>query len=297
MILITGGTGFVGQVLVRHLMEMGKPVRLLIKPSKETPRVQKGRQLDVAVSSLKDERGLQAAFRGVDTVIHLVTDERRGSKADFTGVDVEGTQALLHAADRSQARRIIFLSHLGADQGSAFAMLQTKSISEAHIIHSQVPYTIFRSAIIYGPGDQLTSSIVRLLRQSPGFIFLPGEGKSLLQPLWVDDLVMCIIWALENRNAENKLFSVGGGEYLTIREIVEQIMTVTGKKRLLIPLSPVYLRTLALVIEQFKPRLPISPHWLDYLASDRTCSVDTLPRTFGIIPSRFANQLNYLKGK
>ena len=297
MILVAGGTGFIGQVLVKHLVDMDQPVRLLVRPSKETPKLLTGIPLDIAVSSLEDERGLRAAFRDVDVVIHLVSDERRGSKADFAGVDINGTTALLRAASQSQVKQLIYLSHIGADKGSAYAMLKTKSICESNIIRSQVPYTILRSAITYGPGDQFTTSILQLLKKSPGMIFLPGDGKTLAQPVWVDDLVACILWTLGNTNAINQIIPVGGGEYLTIRQILEVIMEVTGRKRQLSSLSPVYLRTLALIIEQFIGRLPISVNWLDYLASDRTCSIDTLPRIFGIIPSQFSNQLGYLKGK
>ena len=297
MILVAGGTGFLGQVLIRHLLEMELPVRLLIKPSKETPRIVKGRPMDVAVASLNDIRGMKAAFRDIDVVIHLISDERRGGKADLTGVDVQGTQALLQAARHSQIRRFIFLSHLGADHGSAYAVLQTKSISETLIINSHIPYTIFRSAIIFGPGDQFTTSVVRLLKRSPGFVLLPGDGKALIQPIWVEDLVACIHWALESKNAENQVYNVGGSEYLTVRQAIEKIMQVIGKKRILFPVSPVYLRTFSLTLEQLFPHLPISPLWLDYLASDRTCSLDTLPRIFGIIPTRFSQHLAYLKGQ
>ena len=297
MILIAGGTGFIGQVLARYLLDMEIPVRLLVRPSKKTPRLITGKKLDIAVASLQDERSLRAAFTDVDVLIHLVSDERRGAKANFAGVDIQGTQALVRAARQSRVKQIIYLSHLGSDKGSAFAMLKTKSICEAAIQSSQVPYTIIRSGVVFGPNDQFTSSIARLIKRSAGLVFIPGDGRTLIQPIWVDDLAACIHWTLGNPRAVNQIISLGGGEYLTIQQVVEDIMEATGRKRLLIPLGPVYLRTLALIIEQFMGQIPISINWLDYLASNRTCSVDTLPRVFGIIPSRFSNQLGYLKGK
>lgn len=297
MILIAGGTGFIGQVLVRHLTDTGTPVRLLVRPSKETPKLITGKSLDIAVSSLQDERGLRAAFRDVDVLIHLVSDERRGAKADFAGVDIAGTQALLRAAKQSRIKQMIYLSHIGADHGSAYAMLKTKAICEANIIHSGVPYTILRSGVAYGPRDQFSTSIANLVKRSPGIILVPSTGKTLVQPIWVDDLAMCILWALDNINMIQQVIPVGGGEYMTIREVVTAIMEKTNRKRQIVPLSPVYLRTLALVIEQFIGRLPVSVNWLDYLAADRICAADTLPRLFGIIPSRFSNQIDYLRGK
>jgi uncharacterized protein YbjT (DUF2867 family) len=296
MILVAGGTGFIGQALVKHLVEMGKPVRLLIKPAKESPRLPKGVSIEAAVTSLQDERGMRAAFRDVDVVYHLVSDERRGSKANLLSVDIEGTKTISRISREMRVQQLIYLSHLGADQGSAFALLKTKSLAETHIIRSQVPYTIFRSAVIFGPGDQFTTSLVRLIKYSPGFVFLPGDGSTLLQPIWIEDLVTCLVAALGNPKMINKILAIGGGEYISLRQIVNEILTVTRRKRRLVTLSPVYLRAAALILEQFLPRLPISIHWIDYLGADRTCSLDTLPRQFGILPARFSNHLDYLRG-
>ena len=81
MILVTGGTGFVGKVLIRHLVESDYPVRTLIRASKESPDLPRGIPVDAAVSSLSDERGLRAAMVGVDTVYHLASEEWSGARA------------------------------------------------------------------------------------------------------------------------------------------------------------------------------------------------------------------------
>ncbi len=296
MILVAGGTGFIGRSVVRQLVEMGKPVRLLIRPSKRSPNIVKGADVEVAVTSMHDGRSLRAAFKDVDIVFDLITDARRGGKADFLGVDVQSTRALTQAAKQANVKRYIYLSHLGADQGSAFAMLQAKALSETTIYQSSVPYTILRTGVVFGPGDLFTTSLARLIKISPGFVLVPGDGTILLQPIWVEDLVTCMTWALDHPNTLNQTFQVGGSEYLSFNEILGTIMSVTGRKRAMVHLSPVYIRILTLVLEQFIPRYPISIHWLDYLGSDRTCSLDTLPRSFGILPARFSKYLDYLKG-
>ncbi len=98
MILVTGGTGFIGCVLIRQLTEMGKQVRTLIRPSQKTPNLPRGVSMEVAVSSLRDERGLRAAMKGVDVVYHLAGVEGRGSRANLMEVDILGTQAVACAA-------------------------------------------------------------------------------------------------------------------------------------------------------------------------------------------------------
>ena len=296
MILVAGGTGFVGRALVNQLLEQGEPVRLLVKPSKQTPVLPRGIPVEITVSSLLDERSLRSAFRNVDVFYHLVSDERRGGRADFAGVDVAGTESLIKIARQAGVSQLVFLSHLGTEQGSAFAMLQAKAIAENLIARSRIPYTILRSSIIFGPGDHFTTSLARLLKISPGIVLIPGQGATMLQPIWIDDLIACLIWTRQQENALNQTYSIGGGEYLTFRNILETVMQATGRRRYLVSLSPVYIRAITLVLQQFIPRYPISIHWLDYLADDRTCSLDTLPRTFGILPSRFSHHLDYLKG-
>jgi len=296
MILITGGTGFVGRVLVKQLTEKGESLRLLLRPSPRTPALPRSTSIEVAVSSLKDQRSLRAALKDVDTIYHLASDERRGLKADLTGVDIEGTQNLVEAARQAKVKRIFYLSHLGSDRASAYAVLKAKAIAEGFIIRSGLDYTIFRSAVIYGPRDQFTTSLARLMRISPGIVLIPGESKTLLQPIAVEDIVACMTWSLDREDTRNQLYQVGGSEYFSLRQILEKIQEVIRKKRMLVSVSPVYIRTLTLIMDQFIPRFPISIYWLDYVASDRICSLDILPRIFGILPARFNYQLDYLRG-
>lgn len=295
MILVTGGTGFVGSVLIPNLLKAGKEVRLLLRPSPVSPRLPKGVSVEVAVCSLKDERGLRAALKGVDTVIHLAGAERQSTRANLTEVDVEGAQAIAQVAALAGVRRMLYLSHLGADKNSAYPVLKAKAFAEAAVQQSGIPYTIFRSAALFGPGDQFTTSFARLIRASKPFVLMPGDGDMLLQPLWIEDLVTAMIIALDEEFMYDQTISVGGAEILTFRQVIETIMQTIGVRRWLIPFSPAYLRILALWVEQVSPRFPVSLFWLDYLSADRTCALDTMPRVFGLMPVRFHQNLQYLQ--
>lgn len=294
MILVTGGTGFVGQVLIRHLVSMGVQVRTLLRPSAQSPRLPRGVAVEAVICSLKDERGLRAAMKGVDVVFHLAGAERRGSQADLMGVDIEGTHTIAGVAADAGVERILYLSHLGADRASAYPLLKSKAIAESYIINSGVPYTIFRSAAVFGPGDQFTTELVRMLRISPGIFLIPGEGATLLQPLWVEDLVTCFTLAMQDPMLASQTISVGGPEYLRFREIIEIVMKAARIRRWIIATSPVFLRGLSVFLENTFRNFPLSVFWNEYLAVDRTCSLDTLPRQFGLMPVRFARQLEYL---
>jgi len=297
MILITGGTGFIGRALVRHLFDSGYTVRTLLRPSPRTPRLPKGVPVEVAVVSLGDVRGLRAALRDVETIIHLAGTEHQGRNANLLGTDIQGTRNLAEAAKGAGVERFIYLSHIGAERASAFPVLKAKGIAEEHIRKSGVPHTIIRSSIVYGPEDHFTTKIARLIRRTPIFFPMPGDGQTRIQPLWVEDLVTCLLWAMENPKTINNTYEVGGSEYFTVRQTLETIMEVTGKRRMLVSMSPPFLRALVVTLETFIPNFSASSFWIDYFTIHRTCPVDNLPRTFGLMPARFTYRLDYLVQK
>lgn len=249
--------------------------------------------VEAAVCSLLDERGLRAALRGVDVIFHLAGSERHSSRARLQEVDIQGTQTLVNAALEAGVERIITVSHLGSDRNSAYPVLKAKGLAEYSIVQSGLPYTIIRSGAVFGPGDQFTVGIARLLLSWPGPFLIPGEGDSLVQPLWIDDLIATLLIALETPSLANQTISIGGIEAIPYREVVETIMAKLKLRRVLTPFSPPHMRVMALMLEQVY-RFPISIFWMDYLAADRTTSLDTLPRMFGILPARFHTKLDYL---
>ena len=297
MILVTGATGFIGRVLVRRLSETGQQVRVLLRPSLQSPRLPKGVPVEVSVVSLNDERGVRAALRGVNHVYHLASSTSQGRRGNLLTTDIEGTRNLAVAAKDAGVERLIFLSHIGADRASAFPIQKSKGIAEEHIRRSGVPYTIIRSSVIFGPEDNFTNSLARLLRTAPFLFPIPSSGQTLIQPLWVEDLVTCLIWALENPDMANQSYEIGGSEYFTLRQVIETIMSITHRRRMLLPLPPPYMRALFVMLDSFSSTFNLSTYWLDYVAVNRTCPVENLPRAFGLMPARFAYRLDYLVHK
>ncbi len=294
MILITGATGFIGRALVRQLSAIGSPMRALIRPSKQTPRLPKGLSVEVAVVSLADVRGLRAALSDVDVVFHFASAENQGARGNLLTTDIQGTQNLVEAASDAGVDRIVYLSHLGAASSSAYPAFKAKGMAEEYIRKGKTPYTIFRSSLVYGPEDHFTNDLARLIRSAPGVFPIPSGGRTVVQPIWVEDLVTCMLWSLENDETLNQVYELGGSEFFTLQQIIETIMDVTHRRRLLTSISPITLRALTVFLEGVLPNFPISSFWLDYFAVNRTCAVDSMPRVFGLMPARFTYRLDYL---
>jgi len=253
--------------------------------------------VEVAVASLNDERAVRAALRGVDEIYHLASAATEGRRGSLFKTDIEGTRTLAQVAAEADIKRLIFLSHIGADRASAFPVQKAKGIAEEHIRKSGVRYTIIRSSVVFGPEDRFTNSLSQLLRVAPGLFPIPSDGRTLLQPLWVEDLVTCLIWSLENPEMVNQTYEIGGGEYFTLRQVLEILMNITHAPRLLVPLPAPYMRALLVTLDTFIPDFNVSTYWLDYVAVNRTCPVDNMPRTFGLMPARFGYRLDYLARK
>lgn len=296
MIMVTGGTGFIGRVLLRHFASEGLSVRTLLRPKRSSPRLPRGVAVDVTLASLTDQRGIRASLVGVDTVVHLASAEASGDSEALEAIDIEGTRTLAACAVEAGIRRLVYLSHLGADRSSAYPVMRAKAVAEEAIRRSGVPFTILRTAVTYGEGDHLTTSTAMALAVSPVF-FLPGGGTSLLQPLWVEDLATCITWLIEDPQTLGRTYEIGGPEFLTYEQVVGLVMQASGIHRVLLSARPPYLRMGAWLMSHLLPWSPWSTFWLDYLAVNHTCGLDELPRVFKLQASRMEDRLRFLRGR
>jgi len=294
MILITGGTGFIGSHLIRHLAALGRPYRLLLQPGIEQKNLPRETDINVAMSSLDDERGLRSALRDVDVIYHLVGVESDGVKADLMETEVSHLGQFTAIAKQAGVKRFFYLSHLGADRASAYGLMKAKGVAESLIRKSGLTYTIIRSSMVYGEGDNFTINLARLIKMSPGIVLVPGDGSTLVQPLWVEDLVTSLIWALDMPTTENAIIEVGGPEHLPFLDVMKLIGEQLRKKRTYVDFNPVQLSFLTQFLENQIKGFPTTVFWMDYLAENRTCALDSMARNFGINPARMKHKTDYI---
>lgn len=295
MLLVTGGTTYVGRAVLRNLSTYGYSIRTLLEPSMESPILPAGVSVDVALSSLDDERGVRAAMVDVSAVIHLAGTGLDRALDDPEVVDAEWTRVLVEAAEDAGVERFIYQSTLGADPASAYPQIRAKAVAENYIRNSSLAYTILRSTVLFGTDDFFTTSLAMLMAGSVLFFPIPGDGSTVLQPLWVEDLATCIGWSLYEEETKGGTFELGGPEYFTLRQVVSMVMRAASIMRIIVPTRPPYLRAGAWLMERTLRHSPISTNWLDYLAVNRTTDLDTLPRLFGLAPTRLEDRLDHLR--
>jgi len=294
MILVTGGTGFIGSRVILRLVQSQFPLKVLLRPQKVITKLPHDLALNAAVSSLVDQRSLRAVLSGVKTVLHFASAENEKPHPNFEAVDVIGTETLVKASVDAGVEKILFLSRIGADNNSIYPILKAKALAENAIKNSGLDYAILRLTDVFGENDHFTNELANYIKAAPGIVPLPEGGRAIHQPLWIEDLISSIFLVIEDDLFHKSIFTIGGGEFLEFRSIIKIIMKKIEKRKMLFSVSPAYLRLFNLWFKQSRGGFPLSSTWLDLLAVDRTCTLDSLSRSFKLLPGRFYHHLDHL---
>lgn len=297
MILVTGGTGFIGRRLVARLLSEGRAVRCLLNKQR-AERLPWENPPEIVVGSILDDEALFRAVSGVDVVIHLENAQWWGRPRDLERVELNGARQLVTAARAARVGRIITLSHLGASPSAAYPLLRYKGMVEDAIKTGGLAYTIIRSGLAFGEDDAFVNHLAMQLRVSPGIFFMPGRGEVVLHPIYVDDLVMAVCASLDTIDAVDQVIEIGGAETITLEDLIRTVMRVSAAPRLIVGVPPYLLRWIAAVYGRLLPRSLITGQWLDLLATNHTARLGNLFQYFGIRPRRLEDTLlTYMRGR
>ncbi len=289
MILITGGTGFVGSHLIKRLRRADIPVRAVVRnPGRAQELNNLG--IDIFPGDVSDKTSLEKAMSGCERVVHLVGIIQETAGATFQSVHVDGTRNVLNAAKKAGVRHFFFQSALGTRPGAKSAYHRTKWEAEELVRTGSIPFTILRPSLIYGPGDQFTIRLSELIRLSP-ILPIIGSGTSRIQPIYIDDVTACIEKAITSDSYLNEMYEIGGPEQLTYEEVTVAIAEILGVRRPTFHMPLSFMKTAARVLESFLSRPPLTTDQLIMLQEDNVCGLRDIRDAFGIEPIRFQKGL------
>jgi nucleoside-diphosphate-sugar epimerase len=159
---------------------------------------------------------------------------------------------------------------------------------------SGIPYTILRSATLYGRRDRFFEIIVSLAIWSWPFVWLPGGGAVAMQPLWVEDCVRCLVATLERPDLIGKTIAVAGDERIRYCDLVLKLLAVSGIRRLPVHMPLVLLRPSARFLFRWWYWPAVTYYFVDRFFAPEVIDHDTVLRHFGFHPSRIADNISYL---
>jgi len=229
MIVVTGGTGFVGREICRRLAAQGVPVRAVARhaPTQPLPDGVSFFPADVtrAIS-------LREALDGAKAVIHTVGIIREKGDATFDRIHRHATAETVSAAHRARGPRFILISALGARPTSASRYQQTKAAAEEIVRQSGLAFTILRPSVVYGLGDQFTNFLASWMRPpfswlTGGFLGIPGGDSVNLCPASVGEVAEAVVRSLGQERALGQTFDLAGPS-VSLKELALAIARAMG---------------------------------------------------------------------
>jgi NADH dehydrogenase len=263
IVLMAGGTGFIGQHLTRELINAGHHVILARRPVSGKPIPQ---HESISVLQIDPEMQIEVHDFAADIVINLVGIIREfpSSGITFHKAHFSVTKNLVDFAKRMGIPRFLQMSALGVKPGSTSGYMQSKYISEQYVEESGLEWAIFRPSVVFGPNDHIVTLFSSLLRIFP-VIGVVGNGQYKLQPVHISDVTAGFMKALKGDMALGRVFEIGGPEIMTFDRLLDIIGEAIGRTRVRkvhIPVGP--LKWVSALLDWF-PKYPISPEQIDLL--------------------------------
>ena len=293
MVLVTGATGFLGRCVVPELQEHRHQVRCLVRtPGRE--RIFAPRSVDIHYGNILEPEALSGAFNDVEAVVHLVGIIRRGKGLTYDQVNRHGVANVIAAAKERRVKHFIYVSAIGASSDRSYPYLYSKWQAEQEVVKSGLPYTIIRSSLMFGAGDEFLNPIASLVRVLP-IVPVVGSGKNRLQPIAVEDLARAIAQAVDREDLKGKTLELGGPQQLSYNEMVSIVARTLGKRRLRfhVPLWLAYILTAAM--QTILPRPPATTDQLRLLPIRNVAEAGVVDDTFGFTPRSVEGNIDYVK--
>ncbi|MSP21440.1 MAG: NAD-dependent epimerase/dehydratase family protein [Dehalococcoidia bacterium] len=233
MILVAGAAGRVGTGLMVHLLRQPeRPLRVFVRREFDAVRL-RDRGIEAAVGDLVDGRGVDAAMRGVRTLVYLVHAlDRRG---DFVANDLEAARNTTLAARAAGVERIIFLGHIAAEPEVSSRYLVGRWAVERALVQSDIPCTVLRAPTIVARGSapfELATLLARRLPVVPEFRW----WRTPIEPVALADVVEALARAIDDDELDGRSFDIAGPERMSVGAMVRGWASAAGRPRAYVPL-------------------------------------------------------------
>ena len=273
LVTVFGGSGFLGRNVVRALAKRDYRIRVAVRRPELAGHLQplgKVGQIHAVQANLRYPASVEAAMRDSHVAINLVGILTEGGGQTFDAVQGKGADTVAQAASRAGAR-MVHVSALGADENSPSRYARAKAAGEKAVLAAVPSAVIMRPSVLFGPEDQFSNRFAALARMSLALPLI-GGGKTRMQPAYVADVATAIADAVDGNTKAGATYELGGPEVLTMREIMEIILAITGRDRMLVPL-PFGLARLKAMFLQFAPgAMKLTPDQVELLRADNVVS-------------------------
>jgi uncharacterized protein YbjT (DUF2867 family) len=282
LILVTGGSGFVGGHVVHELRGRDLPVRCLVRDPRHGSKLAAWGS-ELVQGDMTDPASLRRAADGVETVVHLVAI-RQGRDRDFQRIMVDGTRDLLGAASAAGVRRFVLMSALGTSEQTKDLVpyYRAKWEMEELVRAAGIPFVIFRPSFVFARDGGILPTFAKLARYSP-VTPITGSGKQRIQPIWADDVAVYFGEAVARDDVTGNTYELGGPDAVTWNELWARLKRVLGQRRPSIHVPMAIMRANALVTERLPGNIPLTRDLLKMLEhGDNVVSNDEAVRTFQV---------------
>jgi uncharacterized protein YbjT (DUF2867 family) len=283
-IVVTGANSAVGRAILRDASRGGAGKAKFIaavraRSAAEEIRSQPGEQAEVVRIAYSDPASLDAAFKGAYAVIHLAGILVERPDSTYEQANVESTRSVVDAAKRNDVKKLVLVSATGADEKSRNRYYRTKAQGEAFVRSSGLRHTIIRVPILLGSGTAAAATLQRQV--ASGKAKLINGGRTVQQPLHVEDLAQAAVLGTQASVAENATLSLVGPSALSEREIVERAAAASGRN-VRISSIPKSLLSLVLAIRERVAGAGFSRDALDVVTADSNLDPRAAAKELGI---------------
>ncbi len=294
-VLVTGGTGVVGQGTVNELVRRGHSVRLLSRNAIEDV-ARWGEQVEPWPASVSEPERVRGSADGCDLVLHVAgIVSESPPDITFESVNVDGTRNMIRETERAGVGRFIYVSSLGADRGQS-GYHQSKLNGEAIVKEFHGGWIILRPGNVYGPGDEVVSLLLKMVRTLPALPVIDG-GDDPFQPVWVDDLAKAIAAAVERTDLHGRILELAGDDETSTNDLIDRFAQLTNRNPARIPVPGFLASAGAAVAGALGMDLPVNESQLTMLREGnviRTPGTNALTGVFRIKPTTLEEGLKKL---